>query len=82
MRLSHIRLLHPGVAIVQATVSYSRGITLKDGERIPLYSEIRTVVVAKNQKTWQIAAHNFLLQGLPTTSPAARRGSRHSQGHT
>jgi hypothetical protein len=64
----HIRLLHPGVAIVQATVSYPHGIELKGGERIPTYSEIHTFVVAKNEETWLIAAHNFTRQVPPTTS--------------
>ena len=63
----HIRLLHPGVAIVQATVSYPHGIRLKGGERIPPYSEIHTFVVAKNGETWLIAAHNFTRRVLPTT---------------
>jgi hypothetical protein len=64
----HICLPHPGVAIVQATVSYPHGIKLKGGERIPPYSEIHTFVVAKNEKTWLIAAHNFTRQVLLTTS--------------
>jgi hypothetical protein len=64
----HIRSLHPGVAIVQATVSYPHGIKLKGGERIPAYSEIHTLVVAKDEETWLIAAHNFTRQVLPTTS--------------
>lgn len=64
--LQHIRLLHPGVAIVQATVSYPHGIRLKGGERIRPYSEIHTFVVAKNEETWLIAAHNFTRQVLPT----------------
>jgi hypothetical protein len=68
----HIRFLHPGVAIVQATVSYPRGIKLKGGERIPPCSEIHTFVLAKNEKTWPIAAHNFTPQVPPTTSTGAR----------
>jgi hypothetical protein len=64
----HIRLLHPGVAIVQAMVSHPHGIKLKGGERIPPYSEIHTFVMAKNEETWLIAAHNFTRQVLPTTS--------------
>jgi hypothetical protein len=64
----HIRLLHPGVAIVQATVSYPHGIKLKGGERISRYSEIHTFVVATNEESWMIAAHNFTRQVLPTTS--------------
>jgi uncharacterized protein (TIGR02246 family) len=65
--LQHIRLLHPDVAIVQATVAYPHGIRLKGGERIPPYSEVHTFVVAKNEETWLIAAHNFTRQVLPTT---------------
>jgi uncharacterized protein (TIGR02246 family) len=64
----HIRLLHPGVAIVEATVAYPHGIRLKGGERIPPYSEIHTFVVVKNEEAWLIAAHNFTRQVLPTTS--------------
>jgi hypothetical protein len=64
----HVRLLHPGVAIVDATVAYPHGIRLKGGERIPPYSEIHTFVVIKNEETWLIAAHNFTRQVLPTTS--------------
>jgi hypothetical protein len=64
----HFRLLHPGVAIVQATMAYPHGIRLKGGERIPPYSEIHTFVVAKNEETWLIAAHSFTRQVLATTS--------------
>lgn len=66
-----IRLLHLDVAIVQATVAYPHGIRLKGGERIPPYSEIHTFIVAKNEETWLIAAHNFTRQVLPTTSTGA-----------
>ena len=64
----HIRLLHPGVAIVEATVAYPQGIRLKGGERISPYSEIHTFVVVKNEETWLIAAHNSTRQVLRTTS--------------
>ena len=64
----NIRLLHPNVAIVQATVAYPHGIRLKGGDGIPPYSEIHTFVVVKNEETWLIAAHNFTRQILPTTS--------------
>jgi hypothetical protein len=64
----HIRFLHPHVGIAQATVTYPHGIRLKGGERIPPYSEIHTFVVAKNEETWLIAAHNITRQVLATTS--------------
>jgi len=68
-----IRLHHPNVAIVHATVTYPHGIRLKGGERIPSYSEIHTFVVVKNEETWLIAAHHVTRQVLPTTSTGASR---------
>jgi hypothetical protein len=71
--IQHIRFLRPDVAIIQMTIAYSHGIGLKGGERIPLYSEIHTFAMVRNEGTWLITEHNIARQVLANVLATPRR---------
>jgi hypothetical protein len=50
------------VAIVQVTVSFDDGIVLKDGDRIPPFAEIHTLVLVRVEGTWLISAQDIVQQ--------------------
>ena len=54
-----IRFLRPDLALVQASLRFTDGILLVDGDRIPPFSQTDTFVVMKSQGAWLIAAHNM-----------------------
>lgn len=58
----HVRLIGLNAAIAQVTVSYVEGIALKDGDRVPPFSEIHTLVLVKVQGRWLISAQNIVHQ--------------------
>jgi hypothetical protein len=60
--IEHARLIRLDIAIVQARVSYDRGIRLKGGGRIPPFSEIHTFVVMKIDDSWLISAQDVVQQ--------------------
>jgi len=57
--LQYARFIRPEVAILQARVSYKRGITSKGGEHIPAFSEIHTFVAATGD-VWRISAQTIV----------------------
>jgi len=60
--VEHVRLIGLKVAVVQMKVSYDEGIALKNGDRIPRFSEIHTSVFVKVQGTWLITAQDIVQQ--------------------
>ena len=58
--VQHVRLIGLNAAIVQVKVSYYGGIALKDGDRIPPFSEIHTLVLVKVEGTWLISAQDIV----------------------
>ena len=76
----HVRLIGLNAAVVQVKVSYGEGIALKNGDRIPRFSEIHTFVLVKVQGTWLITAQNIVQQNsqeqgqsiTPLFSPTVR----------
>jgi hypothetical protein len=43
-------------------VSYKGGIALKDGDRVPPFSEIHTLVLVKADGTWLISGQEIVQQ--------------------
>jgi ketosteroid isomerase-like protein len=60
--IEHARLIRPDVAIVQARISYDRGIGLKGSDRIPPFCEIHTFVLTKSHDAWLISAQDIVQQ--------------------
>lgn len=58
--IEHARVIRSDVAIVQARVSYDRGISLKGGDRFLPFSEIHTFVVMKADDIWLISEHDIV----------------------
>jgi hypothetical protein len=58
----HVRLIGLTAAIAQVKVSYNGGIGLKDGDRIPPFSEIHTLVLVKVEGTWLISGQEIVQQ--------------------
>jgi uncharacterized protein (TIGR02246 family) len=56
--VEHIRILRPGVALVQAHANWGE-ITLDDGTRIPPHGEIATFVLVKDKDGWHAASLNI-----------------------
>jgi hypothetical protein len=72
--VQHVRLIRADVAIVQATAFYNQGIALKDGDRIPPFSEIHTFVLVKAEGNWLISGQDIIQQN----SKEQREGRTHS----
>lgn len=60
--IQHVRLTGLKAAIAQVTVSYDEGIALADGNRIPPFSEIHTLVLANVAGRWLITAEDIVQQ--------------------
>jgi len=60
--IQHVRLIGLNAAIAQVTVSYDEGIALTDGNRIPPFSEIHTLVLANVAGKWLITAEDIVQQ--------------------
>ena len=60
--VDHVRLIGLNGAVVQVKVSYDEGIALKNGDRIPRFSEIHSLVLVKVQGTWLITTQNIAQQ--------------------
>lgn len=60
--LQQVRLIGLNAAVVQVKVSYDEGIALKDGDCIPRFSEIHSLVLVKVQDRWLITMHNIVQQ--------------------
>jgi len=60
--IQHVRLIGLNAAIAQVTVSYDEGIALADGNRIPPFSEIHTLVLANVSGNWLITAEEIVQQ--------------------
>ena len=60
--IAHVRLIRLDIAIVQASVYYDHGISLKGGDRIPPFSEIHTFVVMKIDEIWLISVQDIVQQ--------------------
>ena len=60
--VEHVRLIGLNAAVVQVKVSYDEGIALKNGDRIPRFSEIHSLVLVKVQGTWLITTQNIVQQ--------------------
>jgi uncharacterized protein (TIGR02246 family) len=60
--IEHARLIRPDVAILQARISYARGIGLKGGDRISPFSEIHTFVLIKKHDAWLISVQDIVQQ--------------------
>ena len=60
--IQHARLTGLKAAIAQVTVSYDEGIALADGNRIPPFSEIHTLVLANVAGRWLITAEDIVQQ--------------------
>lgn len=58
----HVRLIGLTAAIAQVKVSYKGGIRLKDGDRIPPFSEIHTLLLVKVEGTWLISGQEIVQQ--------------------
>jgi len=58
----HVRLIGLTAAIAQVKVSYKGGIRLKDGDRIPPFSEIHTLLFVKIEGTWLISGQEIVQQ--------------------
>jgi hypothetical protein len=60
--VQHVRLLGRNAAIVQVKISYDGGIAMQDGDRIPPFSEIHTLLVVKEEDTLLISAEDIVQQ--------------------
>ena len=60
--IQHVRLIGLNAAMAQVTVSYDEGIALADGNRIPPFSEIHTLVLANVAGRWLITAEDIVQQ--------------------
>lgn len=58
--IEHVRLVRLDVAVVQASVSYNQGISLKGSDHIPPFSEIHTFLLVKSGDTWLISAQDIV----------------------
>jgi hypothetical protein len=72
--VQHVRLIGRNVAIVEVTVSFDDGIVLNDGDRIPRFSEIHTLILVRVEGTWLISAQDIVQQN----SQEQREGSTRS----
>ena len=58
--VQHVRLIGLNTATAQVKVSYDEGILLKDGDRVPPFSEIHTLVLVRVKDTWLVSAHDIV----------------------
>jgi hypothetical protein len=73
--VQHVRLIGRNVAIGQVTVSFDDGIVLKDGGRIPPFSEIHTFVLVRVEGTWRISVQDIVQQNSREQGEGSTRSS-------
>lgn len=57
--IESIRMMAPGVAIVQARANHPDGVALDDGTRIPPFWEINTYTLIRTAAGWRVALLNI-----------------------
>ena len=71
--IESIRMMAPGVAVVQARANHPDGVTLDDGAHIPAFWEINTYTLVMTDGGWRIALLNIHNQINPGTEGAGQR---------
>lgn len=70
--IESIRVMAPGVAVVQARANHPDGVTLDDGTHIPPFWEINTYTLIKTGAGWRVALLNIHNQINPGAEGAGQ----------